>query len=75
MAKPSLAGCREKQLRGMKHLHDLDSAIFDWVGEPGVEPKPYRISSEFRPESRECVFTGQLTKPLDDIASLGCHLR
>lgn len=71
MMEPSLEGCREKQRRGMKHLQDLDSAIADWVGEPGVEPKPYRISSEFRPDSREYVFTGQLLKPLDDLLLWG----
>lgn len=66
MSEPSLEGCREKQRRGMKHLHDLDSAIAEWIGEPGVDPKPYRISGEFRLDSREYVFTGQLLKPLDD---------
>jgi len=68
---PSLEGCREKQRRGMKHLHDLDSAIADWVGEPGVEPKPYRITGEFRPNDREYVFKGQLLKPLDDLLLWG----
>jgi len=68
---PSLEGCREKQRRGMKHLRDLDTAIFDWLGEPGVEPKPYRLSSEFRADSREYVFTGQLTNPLDDLLLWG----
>lgn len=55
----------------MKHLHDLDDAIAAWVGEPGVDPKPYEISGEFRPHSREYVFTGKLTKPLDDLLLWG----
>ena len=63
---PSLAGCREKQGRGLKHLGDLDGAIADWLGEPGVEPQPYRLSGEFRPESGEYVFEGELLKPIDD---------
>jgi hypothetical protein len=67
MEEPSLAGCREKQRRGLKHLEDLDRAIFDWLGEPGVDPKPYRISGEFRPKSGEYVFKGQLLKPADEI--------
>lgn len=66
--QPSLAGCREKQRRGLEHLRDLDSAIADWIGEPGVEPKPYRLSGEFRPESGEYVFEGELLKPIDDDA-------
>ena len=74
MGEPSLEGCREKQRRGMKHLHDLDCAIAEWVGESGVEPKPYRISSEFGPNSREYVFTGQLLKPLDDLLLWGVML-
>jgi hypothetical protein len=68
---PSLEGCREKQRRGMKHLHDLDDAIAEWVGEPGVDPKPYEISGEFCADSREYVFTGKLTKPLDDLLLWG----
>jgi hypothetical protein len=64
--QPSLDGCREKQRRGLKHLRDLDSAIADWLGEPGVEPSPYRLSGEFRPESGEYVFTGELLKRSDE---------
>jgi hypothetical protein len=48
----------------MKHMDDLDDAIAEWVGEPGVDPKPYEISGEFRFHSREYVFTGKLTKKL-----------
>jgi hypothetical protein len=70
-AQPTLEGCREKQRRGLKHLHDLDAAIADWVGEPGVDPKPYRIAGEFRPASREYVYTGQLTKPVDGLLLWG----
>jgi hypothetical protein len=66
--QPSLRGCREKQRRGLKHLRDLDGAIADWLGEPGVEPKPYRLAGEFRPESGEYVFEGELLKPIDDDA-------
>jgi hypothetical protein len=71
MAQPSLEGCREKQRRGMKHLRDLNDAIAEWVGEPGVDPKPYEISGEFRLDSREYVFTGKLTKPLDQLLFWG----
>jgi hypothetical protein len=55
----------------MKHLHDLDDAIAEWVGEPGVDPKPYEISGEFRLDSSEYVFTGKLRKPLDDLLLWG----
>jgi hypothetical protein len=66
VAQRTLKGCREKQRRGLKHLHDLDAAISDWVPEPRVDPKPYRIEGEFRAGSREYVCAGQLTKPVDD---------
>lgn len=71
---PTLEGCWEKQRRGVKHLRDLDSAIADWVGDPSIESKPYSISGEFRPDSREYVFTGQLVKPLDDLLLWGVML-
>jgi hypothetical protein len=66
--QPSLEGCQEKQRRGLKHLRDLDSAIVEWLGEPGVEPKPYRLAGEFRPKSGEYVFEGELLKPIEDDA-------
>jgi len=68
VSEPSLEGCREKQRRGMKHLQDLDAAIAEWVS---LETKPYRISGEFRPDSREYVFTGEMLKPLDDLLLWG----
>jgi|SRR5580704_486461 hypothetical protein len=55
----------------MKHLQDLDNAIAEWVGEPGVDPKPYEISGDFRLNSREYVFKGKLLKPLDDLLLWG----
>lgn len=66
-SEPSLEGCREKQRRGLKHLTDLDSAIFDWLGEPGVDPKPYRLSGEFDPDAGEYIFKGQLLKPTEHL--------
>jgi hypothetical protein len=55
----------------MKHLQDLDDAISEWVGDPGVDPKPYEISGEFRADSREYVFTGKLRKPVTDLLLWG----
>jgi len=54
----------EKQRRGLKHMRDLGEAISDWVGVAGVDPKPYRLSGEFRADTGEYVFTGQLLKPM-----------
>lgn len=70
MDAPSLDGCREKQRRGLQHLNDLDSAIAEWLGEAGIDPKPYRISGEFRPKTCEYVFKGELLKPIDKEALL-----
>jgi len=65
---PTLAGCREKQRRGMKHLADLDGAISEWVG---LKTKPYQISGEFHRDRGEYVFVGQILKPLDDLLLWG----
>lgn len=72
--KPNLDGCREKRRRAAEHFEALDQAIYEWLGEPGVDKAPWTMRGEFRPERREFAFVGRMLQEPDEVLRWGAIL-
>lgn len=71
---PNLLGCREKVRRAGEHFEAIDKAMFDWLGEPGVDATPWTMHGEFRPQDEVFAFFGELLKEPDEVLRWGVML-
>lgn len=72
--KPNLDGCREKRRRAGEHFQALDKALYDWLGEPGVDKALWTMRGEFRPDKGEFAFVGRMLKRPDEVLRWGVIL-
>jgi hypothetical protein len=48
----------------VEHLEELDAEISEYLGR---EPKPYRMSGEFKRDRRQYVVVGEILQPINDV--------